>query len=99
MLFTGAWIRRRDIFLYFFALAPGGVAVSILADPDVAEVVFGVGNYNDDLAGGGVLVNTGRNVPEAEPKVRCGVPCPDGACDGRLRRALPARRGRRSFFF
>ena len=65
----------------------------------MAEVVFGVANYNDHLAGGGVLVNAGRNVPEAEPKVRCGVPCPDGACDVRLWRALPARRGRQPFFF
>ena len=58
-----------------------------LADPDVAEVVFGIGNYNNEFASGGVLVNAGRNVPEAEPKVRCGVPC-----DGRLWRA-------RFFFF
>jgi len=76
----------------------------------VAEVVFGIGNYNNDLAGFGVLINSGWNVPEAEPKVRCGVPCPDGACAlgacaGRLWRALlKVRRGvpacrPRSFFF
>ena len=80
-------------FFYLFTLAPGSVAVFALADPDVAEVVFpacaasvaagrGIGNYNNHFAGSDVLINAGRNVPEAEP------------CDVRLWRALAkARRG------
>ena len=41
-----------------------------LADPDVAEIIFAIGNYNYHLAGGGVLVDAGRNVPETLPALR-----------------------------
>lgn len=69
LFFNGAEI----FFFYLFALAPGGVFVFALADPDVAEVIFSIAacplrRDNDyDLAGCGVLINSGRNVPESLP--------------------------------
>ena len=70
VLYLGFYDGAEVFFFYFFTLSPGGVTVFVIADPDVAEVVFGVGNYDNDFAGFGVLVNAGRNVPEADSVIR-----------------------------
>ena len=88
VLYLGISDNAEIFFFYFFALSPGGVAVFVLAEPDVAEVVFGVRDNDDDLAGSGVFVNSSRYFPEALAKVRRGVP--------ELR---PLRWGRRSCIF
>ena len=36
----------------------------------MTEIIFRVGNYDDDLAGFGVFINSGRNVPETLPALR-----------------------------
>ena len=75
VLYLGFQNGAEIFFFYFFPLTPGGVFVFTLADPDVAEVVFGVGNYNNDLAGSDVLINTRGYFPEAlaETRARRGI--------------------------
>ena len=70
VLYLGFQNGAEIFFFYFFPLTPGGVFVFTLADPDVAEVVFGVGNYDNDLAGSDVLINTRGYFPEADSVIR-----------------------------
>lgn len=52
-------------FFYLFALAPDSIFVFVFADPDVAEVVFGLVDYDNDFAGLVIFINSWRDFPEA----------------------------------
>ena len=70
VLYLGFQNGAEIFFFDFFSLAPGCVAVFVVADPDVAEIIFSVGNYNNHFAGFGVLVDSWRDFPEADSVIR-----------------------------
>ena len=68
----GNFYGAEIFFLYFFTLAPDCIAVFTLADPDVAEIIFGIRNYDNDFVCFRIDVNARRDLPEPLPD-RAGI--------------------------